>query len=89
MEDDEEEEILSMKLEEIIQEESSLPEDEKGISETRLDYPEQGLESSEKRLEAHEPEARPGGQRLLDSALLIEEEEEREDAIEIIQVHLQ
>jgi len=58
------------------------------IQEPRLDSPAQGLDSPEKRLEALEPEARPGGQRLLDSALLIEEEEEREDAIEIIQVLL-
>ncbi len=88
MNDDEEEGILSLKLEGIIQEEFGLQEDEMRIQEPRLDSPAQGLDSPEKRLEALEPEARPGGQRLLDSALLIEEEEEREDAIEIIQVLL-
>jgi hypothetical protein len=88
MEEDEEEGILSLKLEGIIQEEFDLHEDEMAIQEPRLDSPAQGLDSPEKRLEALEPEARPGGQRLLDSALLIEEEEEREDAIEIIQVLL-
>ncbi len=86
--DDEEEGILSLKLEGIIQEEFDLQEDEMAIQEPRPDSPAQELDSPEKRLEALEPEVRPGGQRLLDSALLIEEEEEREDAIEIIQVLL-
>ena len=84
----------------VLQEEDSLPEVGEDKSEvTGLEVRPQGHTGPEGENEGEtKPEVEAGGQiessevkpggegRLLDSALLIEEEEEREDAIEVIQV---